>query len=62
MEELRTFRNSLNITTQEFAKILGMSKSLYEKVENGQRKPSRAFLTKLKNKYPQFDLNIFFKS
>ena len=60
MEELKEFRKSLNLTSQEFAKKIGVSKSLYDKVETGIRKPSREFTTKLKSKYPQFDVNIFF--
>lgn len=60
MKILREFRNSLNLTAQEFANEIGISKSLYDKVETGARKPSREFLTKLKKKYPQFDVNIFF--
>lgn len=60
MKELKDFRNSLNLTIQEFSNKIGVSKSLYEKVENGDRKPSREFTTKLKSTYPQFDVNIFF--
>lgn len=60
MEILKKFRVSLNLTTQEFSNSIGVSKSLYEKVETGARKPSREFTTKLKAKYPQFDVNIFF--
>lgn len=60
MEILKKFRESLNLTTQEFANNIKVSKSLYEKVESGARKPSREFTTKLKSKYPQFDVNIFF--
>lgn len=60
MEILKKFRESLKLTAQEFADNINVSKSLYEKVENGSRKPSREFTTKLKQKYPQFDVNIFF--
>lgn len=60
MESLKEFRISLGLTIKEFAKSIDVSKSLYEKVESGDRKPSREFTTKLKNKYPQFDVNIFF--
>lgn len=60
MKELKDFRISLNLTAQGFANTIGVSKSLYEKVESGDRKPSREFTTKLKKKYPQFDVNIFF--
>lgn len=60
MEALKTFRISLGLTIVGFANELKMSKSLYEKVESGNRKPSREFITKLKNRYPQFDTNLLF--
>ena len=60
MEELKNFRKSMNMTAEEFAGSIGVSKSLYEKVENGFRRPSSIFTAKLKMKYPQFDVNIFF--
>ena len=60
MEQLKAFRISLGLTIQEFAISIGVSKSLYEKIETKNRKPSREFTTKLKRKYPQFDVNIFF--
>jgi len=60
MEMLKKFRISLGLTIQGFAETIGVSKSLYEKVESGVRKPSREFTTKLKTKYPQFDVNNFF--
>ena len=60
MEFLKEFRSSQELTIQEFADNIKVSKSLYEKVESGARKPSREFLSKLKLKYPQFDVNIFF--
>lgn len=60
MNFLKEFRQSLNLTLQEFADNINVSKSYYEKIESGQRKPSREFMTRLKNKFPQFDVNIFF--
>lgn len=60
MNFLKEFRQSLNLTLQEFADNINVSKSYYEKIESGQRKPSREFMTKLKHKFPQFDVNIFF--
>lgn len=60
MEQLKEFRKSLGLTVSEFAKEIKVSKSLYEKVENRFRKPSREFMTKLKRRFPQFDTNIFF--
>ena len=60
MQILKRFRESLGLTIQEFADSIEVSKSLYEKVETGARKPSRKFTTKLKKEYPQFDVNVFF--
>ena len=60
MEVLKKFRESLGLTAQGFADTIEVSKSLYEKVESGTRKPSREFMAKLKEKFPQFDVNIFF--
>ena len=62
MEALKGFRCSLGLTVKEFADSIKISKSLYEKLESGDRKPSREFLTKFKKKYPQFDVNIFFNT
>lgn len=60
MEELKKFRNSLGFTASKMAEKIGVSKSLYDKIESGQRKTSREFTTKLKQAFPQFDVNIFF--
>ena len=60
MEQLKKFRSSLGLTAQGFSDRINVSKSLYEKVENGFRKPSREFITKLKKEFPEFDTNIFF--
>ena len=60
LEKLKKFRISLGLTITQFATSIKVSKSLYEKVECGVRKPSRLFIAKLKKTYPQFDVNIFF--
>jgi transcriptional regulator with XRE-family HTH domain len=60
MQEIKQFRTSLNLSAKAFAETINVSKSLQEKIEIGIRKPSREYLEKLKNKYPQFDVNIFF--
>ncbi len=60
MQQIKQFRISLGLTMKEFAKSIKVSISLYEKIELGIRKPSRNFLEKLKKKYPQFDVNVFF--
>ena len=60
MDELKEFRKSLNLTTNEMAEEIKVSKSLYEKVEMGARKPSNQITKKFKKRFPQFDVNIFF--
>lgn len=60
MNCLKKFREDMGYTQQEMANILGVSRSLYEKVEYSDRKPSRSFLSKFKEKFPTFNMNIFF--
>lgn len=60
MKELKNFRNDRGLTVPEIAQKIGVSKSLYEKIELDVRKPSRQFTTKFKKAFPEFDVNIFF--
>lgn len=60
MKALKLFRETLGLTIEDFAKNIEVSMSLYQKVEAGYRKPSRAFTEKLKTKYPQFDINTLY--
>lgn len=60
MKCLAVFRKEKQLTTKEMAKEIGISQSLYEKVEFGNRYPSRFFMERFKKKYPDFDMNIFF--
>lgn len=60
MEVLKKFRKGLNMTQKLFAKSIGVSESLYIKIELGIRKPSRNFISKLKSKYPEINTNVFF--
>nr|DAZ36331.1 MAG TPA: helix-turn-helix domain protein [Caudoviricetes sp.] len=60
MEWLKSFRNENGYTLDEMAEILGISKSLYEKIEYNDREPSRNFLTKFKKAFPDVDMNVFF--
>lgn len=62
MEELKSFRESVGMTPQAFARFINVSFSLYQKVESGNRSPSRKFTEKLKSCYPQFDVNVFYKN
>lgn len=43
------------------AEKMNISKSYYEKVEKGFKKPGRGFLEKFKETFPEGDMNIFFK-
>ena len=60
MSNLKKIRTDRNYTIEQFAEILGVSKSLIEKIESGHKKTSRNFLERLKNKFPEIDINIFF--
>lgn len=59
MKTLKEFREAIGKTQEEMAKELGISKSFYEKVESNERKPSRALIERIKQKYPLIDVNIF---
>ena len=54
--ELAEFRRSKNLNQDEFAKKLGVQQALIAMIENGSRKPSKAFEDKLYNVYG-FTLN-----
>ena len=59
--QLKQFRKEKKLTQQEMAKLIGVSLSMYEKVERGYIKASRNFMVALKTKYPQIEIDkIFF--
>jgi transcriptional regulator with XRE-family HTH domain len=60
IQELKLIRGSTGKNPEEFAKELGISKSLYTKIECGNRKPSNNVISKIKKRYPFIDTNIFF--
>ncbi|MBC8581209.1 helix-turn-helix domain-containing protein [Zhenhengia yiwuensis] len=62
MDWLKNFRYKQNLTISQMAIELGVSKSLYEKVEYGDRNPSANFIKKFKDRFPDEDINIFFNS
>lgn len=47
-------------TQEQFAKELGTSTSTYASIECGIREISVSLLQKIKTKYPELDINIFF--
>lgn len=62
MDCLKKFRAERGYTRDEMAKRLGISTSLYDKVEYSDREPSRNFLERFKNAFPDYDMNLFFAS
>ena len=54
------FRKENNMTRQQMSEKIGVSKSLYEKIELYDRLPSREFMEKFKRTFPTSDMNIFF--
>lgn len=62
MKTLREFREAIGMTQEEMAVNLLISKSFYEKIESGKRKPGRELIERFKTKYPILDVNIFLNS
>ena len=60
---LQEFRKAEKMTVQEMADLLEISKSMYEKLELKERKPSVETLKKIKQIYEKykrpFDIDIF---
>ena len=59
MKTLKEFREAIGKTQQEMADEFEISKSMYEKLENGDKKPGRELIRKIKLKYPLLDVSIF---
>lgn len=59
---VRKIRSDLNITAHKMAETIGISSSLYIKIEQGERNPSFGFLKKLKAAFPDVDINPIFET
>lgn len=58
---LKDFRKSKRLNQKQMAKEIGISASHYYKIENRYRNPSYDFLVKLKEKFPEVNIDeIFF--
>ena len=58
---LSDFRREQNLTQVEMSEILDVSFSHYSKIEAGIRNPSYNFLVRLKQKFPELNVDhIFF--
>lgn len=62
MQWLKQLRESKQLTISEMANKIGVSKSLYEKIEYGDRNPSTNFIKKFKLTFPTEDINNFFNT
>lgn len=62
MNTIKSFREQLGMSMNEFANKINMSLSMYEKIEYGYREPSKKFIEKLKEAFPYIDTNIFFEN
>lgn len=56
MNTLRTVRDKNKLTQIEAARLFGVSLSYYTKLENGTKKPGRAFLARFCELYPFEDV------
>nr|WP_041061781.1 helix-turn-helix transcriptional regulator [Jeotgalibacillus campisalis] len=58
--KLKAFRRSNGLNQYEMARTIGVSLSMYEKVERGSIKASRNFIEKTKIVYPHIDVSYIF--
>ncbi|MBC1509445.1 helix-turn-helix domain-containing protein [Listeria seeligeri] len=61
-KRLVQFRKELSMNQKEFAKTLGVSRSLLAKIETGNRMPSYRFMKAIKKSFPEANIDdLFFK-
>ena len=60
MENLKAFRKEKGLTQEEMAKKLGITLSMYEKVECGRVGASAAFMRRLKAAFPDANIDFLF--
>ena len=58
--KLKEFRQAKQLSQEDFAKKIGFTLSMYAKVESGRAKPSRNFMEKVKQSFPEIDINAVF--
>lgn len=57
---LKLFRESRALSQEKMAEKLNLTLQLYKKIESGCLFPSHFFMMKLKQEFPEFDLNQLF--
>lgn len=60
MNTLVDFRNINNLTQKEMANKLGITPSMYSKIELGLRNPSYNFLVKFKQTFKEVNIDSIF--
>ena len=60
MSRLKSFRKEKGISQESMARKMGVTLSLYEKVENNRAGASAAFMKKLKLLYPDANIDFIF--
>ena len=61
-DKINNFRKEKKLTVEDFAKELGYSISAVTKFIYGEREPSKNFFKKIKKRFPDTDMNIFFEN
>ena len=62
MSSLKEFRKEKGLSQDAMARVLGITLSMYEKVERGSAGASAAFMRRLKTAYPEVNIDVLFFS
>ena len=60
LENLKEFRRNHGLSQDAMARRLGITLSMYEKVETGRAGASAAFMRRLKNEFPDANIDAIF--
>lgn len=60
MSKLQEFRKQKGLSQEKIAAELGVSLSMYQKVEQGNAKAGRAFMEKIKHRFPEVSIDYIF--
>lgn len=60
MNALRELRTENGFSQEKMAAELGVSLSMYQKVEQGNAKAVRAFMEKIKRRFPEVSIDYIF--
>ena len=60
MNNLRELRKENGLNQEQMAAELGVSLSMYQKVEHGNAKAGRKFMEKIKQRFPEASIDYIF--